>query len=633
MKQSTAAFAAPVSFTGLGEVKVTDGYCARAMEKEVAYLLKLDVRKLLYYFYVNAGLAPDEPSSYQGGWEGALIGGHTLGHYMVALAQAYANANTSEPSRAELKARITYLAAELKRCQDNAVTAGAKAGFLWGAAPAPADRDNKEAQFDFVERGRADIAAEAWVPWYTMHKIVAGLVALAVYAGDGTAKEVAAALGDWVCDRVNGWSEETRRTVLAIEYGGMNDCMYELYLLTGKDRYAVAAHRFDEEDLFTKARNETADYLDGVHANTTIPKILGALNRYIACHGKTVAGETVDARSYLETAEKFWDFVVRRHTYVTGGNSEWEHFGKDSVLDRERTNANCETCNTYNMLKLSRALFGITGERKYLDYYENTFYNAILSSQNPETGMTTYFQPMATGYFKVYSSEENNFWCCTGSGMESFSKLGDSIFYDAGNATYLALYLSARYETDKVALVQEADLERSDTATVTVERGKTTLRFRRPYWSDGFTVRVNGEEAETAGDELFVSVDVEQGDRVVVQLKKRVRAYDLPDGKNTYAFMYGPFLLSADLGAEDMKTTTTGVNVTVPAEAVGDIVYAVPADSVAEYMRGIDGHLKREQGGKFTLKCENGTLTYSLHYRKFAERYGIYMKFKAGKAK
>ena len=194
MKQSTAAFAAPVSFTGLGEVKVTDGYCARAMEKEVAYLLKLDVRKLLYYFYVNAGLAPDAPSSYQGGWEGALIGGHTLGHYMVALAQAYANANTSEPSRAELKARITYLAAELKRCQDNAVTAGAKAGFLWGAAPAPADRDNKEAQFDFVERGRADIAAEAWVPWYTMHKIVAGLVALAVYAGDGTAKEVAAAM-------------------------------------------------------------------------------------------------------------------------------------------------------------------------------------------------------------------------------------------------------------------------------------------------------------------------------------------------------------------------------------------------------------------------------------------------------
>ena len=217
MKQSTAAFAAPVSFTGLGEVKATDGYCARAMEKEVAYLLKLDVRKLLYYFYVNAGLAPDAPSSYQGGWEGALIGGHTLGHYMVALAQAYANANTSEPSRAELKARITYLAAELKRCQDNAVTAGAKAGFLWGAAPAPADRDNKEAQFDFVERGRADIAAEAWVPWYTMHKIIAGLVALAVYAGDGTAKEVAAALGDWVCDRVNGWNEETRRIVLAIE--------------------------------------------------------------------------------------------------------------------------------------------------------------------------------------------------------------------------------------------------------------------------------------------------------------------------------------------------------------------------------------------------------------------------------
>ncbi|MDE5896880.1 MAG: glycoside hydrolase family 127 protein, partial [Clostridia bacterium] len=573
VKQSVVKDSGAVSFTGLSEVEVTDAYCANAMEKEVEYLLKLNEYKLLHYFYINAGLQPAAQESYGGGWEGALIGGHTLGHYLTALSQAYANANTSENARAQLKNRISAIVQELKRCQDNAVNAGAKAGFIWGAAPASADRGNAEAQFDFVEQNRANIATEAWVPWYTMHKIIAGLIDVVNYTGDETAKSVVTALGDWVYERVSGWSASTQNIVLGIEYGGMNDCMYNLYLLTGKEKYAVAAHMFDEEALFNKAQLGSANYLDGLHANTTIPKIIGALNRYVTCHGKTIGGERVDAFAYLDAAERFWDFVIKRHTYVTGGNSEWEHFGRDNVLDRERTNANCETCNTYNMLKLSRMLFTITGEKKYLDYYENTYYNAILSSQNPETGMTTYFQPMATGYFKVYSSEENHFWCCTGSGMESFSKLGDSIYYTAGNATYLSLYVSSRYESDTVTLVQTADLENSDVITVKVESGSTVLRLRRPYWTDTFAVEVNGKEVETAGDEAFVSADVKKNDEVTVRVKKTVRAYNLPDGENTYAFLYGPFVLSAELGDANMSTTTTGVNVTVPARAEGNRTY------------------------------------------------------------
>lgn len=635
-QQSLIGDAKAVSFTGLSEVRIDDPYAVNGMEKEVEYLLKLDADKLLYYFYKNAKLDPFAVSSYKGGWEGALIGGHTLGHYLIALAQSYANANTSAENKTALLAKMSMIVSALQDCQNNAVNAGAKAGFVWGASPAIADRNNPEAQFDFVEKGKSNITTEAWVPWYTMHKIIAGLIDVTVYtegaAGtvSATAKAVVTALGDWVCERVGKWSQATRRTVLGIEYGGMNDCMYALFALTGEDKYAVAAHRFDEDTLFDKVTEAPKNYLNGLHANTTIPKIIGALNRYVACNGKEIAGEVVDASDYLAVAENFWQYVIDHHTYVTGGNSEWEHFGMDDVLDKERTNANCETCNTYNMLKLSRTLFTITKNKKYLDYYENTYYNAIWSSQNPETGMTTYFQPMATGYFKVYSSEENHFWCCTGSGMESFSKLGDSIYYDAGNATYVSLYLSSEYKGEGVTLRQEADLERSDSVRIAVTEGATTLRLRRPDWSELFTVTVNGTSVNVMGGEDFVSVDVKKGDAVNVTLKKTARAYGLPDGTDVYALTYGPFVLSAELGTDGMTTSTTGVNVSVPAQAVGNKTYSVGTQDLDSFMSEIDKHLQLGDNGKFTLECGSETLTYSYHFRQYTQRYGIYMKFAAG---
>ena len=233
-----------------------------------------------------------------------------------------------------------------------------------------------------------------------MHKILSGLLSVYTYTKNETAKKVAENLGKWISRRCLGWSEDVRKQVLAVEYGGMNDCLYELYSITQREEFLKAAHQFDEMPLFQQLY-EGKDILNGLHANTTIPKVLGALKRYC------VLGE--EEKFYLIAAEKFWDMVVSHHSYVTGGNSEWEHFGKPDILDGERTSCNCETCNTYNMLKLSKALFEITLERKYADFYENAYLNAILSSQNPETGMTTYFQPMASGYFKVYSTPYDSF--------------------------------------------------------------------------------------------------------------------------------------------------------------------------------------------------------------------------------
>ncbi len=618
-----------IGFTGLASVTVTDPYIVNGMAKEVEYLLSLDADRLLFCFYKNAGLTPTASASYGGGWEGALIGGHTMGHYLSALAQASVNAGTPEADRAALKTKLDGIVAALKECQDNAEAAGAQKGFLWGAKPVG---DTPEAQFDNVEKGLTNISTQAWVPWYTMHKILAGLLDVYTLTGSATALEVAKGLGDWTYERVSRWDAATQNRVLAIEYGGMNDALYNLYAVTGEDKYAVAAHMFDEQALFDKILSETPNYLNNLHANTTIPKIIGALNRYVVLNGKTVNGETVDAAQMLEVAEKFWTRVTEHHTYITGGNSEWEHFGEDDVLDGERTNANCETCNVYNMLKLSRTLFAVTGDKKYLDYYENAYINAILSSQNPETGMTTYFQPMATGYFKVYSTPEGNFWCCTGSGMESWSKLNDSVYYTDGDAVYVALYLSSTYNGGNVKLTQSADLEHSDEITFTVTEGAATLKLRVPDWTAKFDVTLNGAAVDSQAENGFVSVPVKAGDTLTVAVEKTVTAHALPDNPHAYAFKYGPFVLSAELGDKNMTTGTTGVNVTVPAaKDLGPLAsetIPVSEGTVEDFIARINDFMKPAGDGTFVLEgTKVSPLTYSVHYRQHTQRYGLYFTF------
>lgn len=619
-----------LGYYGLDEVTLNDDYAVNALEKEYEYLMKLDEDKLLYWFQKNANVTTIASAGYGGGWESSLIGGHTMGHYLSALAQASANEGLTQSQRAEILEKTEYIIDALKECQDN--TQG-EDGFLWGAyyKASSAGKKGVEFQFDNVEAGLSNISTEAWVPWYTMHKILQGLIDVYTYTGNETAYKVAVNLGDWVYNRVSKWSEATKNTVLSIEYGGMNDCLYNLYAITGEDKYAVAAHQFDEESLFENILGGSSNYLNNLHANTTIPKIIGALNRYIVCDGKKIDGKTVDAGEMLEVAELFWERVVEHHTYVTGGNSEWEHFGLDDVLDAERTNCNCETCNTYNMLKLSRMLFTITKNVKYLDYYEGTYYNAIWSSQNPETGMTTYFQPMATGYFKVYSTEEKSFWCCTGSGMESMTKLNDSIYYSAEEGVYVSLYLESELKTDSLDLKQTADLENSDEVSFQVVSGSTTLYLRVPEWTDVFNVKIDGKDASVAEENGFAAVSVKKGNTVSVTMEKKVTAYNLPDGENTYAFKYGPFALSAELGTNYIAQTTTGVSVSIPAtKNLGDLeseYIDVTNGTVADFIANINDYMVNNGDGTFTLKGIDQTLTYSYHFRQYTQRYGLYFYF------
>ncbi len=634
----------------LREVKMSDAYMENAFAKEVAYLTAFDTDKLLAGFRETAGVDMRGAVRYAG-WENMLIGGHTLGHYLTACVRSCESVNCEETDRQELLGIVKRLMVGLKECQD-----AGKTGFLFGAVRL--DKNNAEQQFDNVEENKTNIITQAWVPWYTMHKILEGLVSVATMdvedalAGEikETAKEITEKLADWVYNRTSGWSEETHRTVLGIEYGGMNDCLYDVYRITGKKEHLAAAHAFDQTELFERVLQAKAgdNVLNNHHANTTIPKFLGALNRYM------VTGE----ETYLKYTTHFWDLVTEHHTYITGGNSEWEHFGEDRVLEKERTNCNCETCNVYNMQKMTRKLFQITGDVKYADWYENTYFNSVLSSQNPETGMTTYFQPMASGYYKVYGERFTKFWCCTGTGMENFSKLQEGFYFEKDDCLLINQYVASAVTFRGVTITQDADVPRSEKVCFRLDKAlDATLLFRLPYWLAGkATIAVNGtpyeyrtvgnygaenENGMVSGKENRRGYAVVEGPfaantRIELCLPAKVVAYNLPDGKNTYGFKYGPLVLSALLGKKEMTDATTGVDVTIPGNRIIEKKY-VPSGSerivigegtVAAYMDRIGEHLVRQGDElRFLLTGTDATLTFVPHYAQYRERYGIYFCF------
>ncbi|NLL72740.1 MAG: hypothetical protein GX237_04360 [Clostridiales bacterium] len=591
----------PLSDFAMEDVVITDEYYANALALEVEYLKALEADRLVSGFLTTKGL--EKKANPYRGWESMEIRGHTLGHYLTAISQAYVNTKDEE-----LLDRLNYIIDELHRSQlDN--------GYL-SAFP--------EYYYDNVEQNKP-----CWVPWYTMHKIINGLLDTYKLTGNEKALEIVTKLGDWVYSRTSKWTTSIHRRVLAVEYGGMNDCMYELYKITGNENHSKAAHSFDEDPLFTSLK-QGKDVLNGKHANTTIPKFIGALNRYLT-HGE-------GQEFYLEAAVNFWDIVINNHTYVTGGNSEWERFGLPNILDAERTNCNNETCNIYNMLKLSRELFKLTGDVKYADYYENALINSIMSSQNPETGMTMYFQPMATGYFKVYSTMYSHFWCCTGTGMENFTKLNDSIYFHSDKDIYVNQYLSSEvtWREKNLKLIQETDIPNSDISRFTIETldGKTSdvaLRLRVPNWlASDASVTINDMAFDYKIENSYIVIDKTWSNQDVIEIKfpMEVVAYALPDNANTIAFKYGPIVLSAGLGTESMLPSTTGVNVTIP--TLVDVKDTITVDnmSVKEWLDNLGNNMVKVDGElKFSLKnTDSGELVFTPHYLQHKERYGIYWR-------
>ncbi|MFV0342704.1 MAG: beta-L-arabinofuranosidase domain-containing protein [Anaerocolumna sp.] len=599
MSQTSKSTPALMKSFSLSKVKIMDSYSENSFSKELEYLYALKPEKLLAGFSEVAGRTPLD-SKYTG-WESTEIKGHTLGHYMTALSQAYENTKSVESLE-----RIQLILKELKLCQG-------ENGYLFAT---------EEEIFDRVENRKP-----AWVPWYTMHKVLAGLVSIYHATKLELAKEIGSNLGDWVYNRTSKWSEELKYIVLAVEYGGMNDCLYDLYHITKKEEHARAAHAFDEMPLIHYFANDK-DVLDGKHANTTIPKVLGALNRYI-----TIGDDEV----YLKAAINFFDMVVNHHTYVTGGNSEWEHFGTPDILDAERTNCNCETCNSYNMLKLAKGLFLVTGDKKYADFYEQAHINSILSSQNPQTGMTTYFQPMATGYFKVFGTPFDKFWCCTGTGMENFTKLNDGIYFSLEDKLFVNRYISSSvtWEEEGVILEQTSDIPKVDKVLfwlkISEESKHFAINLRIPEWLAGkATIKINGVPFEYPIENGYAVLekDWRNLDQIELILPMEVSYTILPDNHEVIAFCYGPVVLSAALGSEAMGMIETGVAVNIPLKEMQIKDFIIVEDvPVKDWIENLSKYLVRtgeELEFKLVGTDEDTNLLFTPHYKQFTQRYGIY---------
>lgn len=553
----------------LDEVEITDDYYLAAEQSDIDFLKNFDNDRILYHFRDTAGIDTNGAKTYNG-WEDSLIAGHSVGHYLTAVAQAIKATGDSE-----LKEKLDEIIHGLKECQDAVGT-----GYIFGAKVE--DRSNIEKQFDIVE-GKA--SGGTWVPWYTMHKIIAGLVDTYKFTGNKEALEVASNLGTWVYNRVSKWSKQTNKSILYTEYGGMNDCLYELYYYTRNEEHKLAAEKFDDPDLYEVITSGNKNTLAKRHANATIPKFVGAIKRY------EVLSETGEAteedKAYFEYAKKFFELVVADHSYITGGVSDMEHFRDDNAQDSTRTQCNNESCCAYNLLKLARELFKITGERKYADYYDTTLRNAIMGAINTENGATSYFSPMATGYFKTFGNEDpdkNMFWCCTGSGMENFTKLGDSIYFKKGNELFVNQYIASKvtWKEAGMNIEQISNVTTSDEAkfNITLTDGSASkeaaINLRVPDWIAGTpVVKVNNtvvNDAIVSSGYIRVSRAWNSGDVISFTYPMEVKAYGLADNSTVYGFKYGPTVLAAKLGKESMsKTTWAGANLTAPLiKVVGD---------------------------------------------------------------
>jgi DUF1680 family protein len=595
----------------LDQVQITDEYQKALFAKEISYLnATIDADRLLNGFKAMA--AGTNPTNLYGGWENSLIRGHSIGHWLSAMARAYQQTKGSDSAvNAELKTKLDHVISLLKSYQ-------LPNGFLFAT---PVD------QFAAPEGQNVS----SWVPWYTMHKILAGLVDVAKYEDNADALAVASKLGDWIYTRASGWDSATRSRVLGMEYGGMNDALYELYKLTNAPNHLTAAHVFDETNLFTTTAAGT-DTLSGKHANTTIPKFIGALNRYRAL------GAT--EQSYFTAADQFLGIVLKNHTYVTGGNSQDEHFHESGKLDQYRDNVNNETCNSYNMSKLTRDLFMVTGDVKYADYYERVHINEILASINPQTGMTTYFKAMGTGYFKVFSSETQHFWCCTGTGMENFTRLGDSVYFHDAKDVWVTYYVSSKltWKERGLGLTQSTNLPLSNKVSLTVDQAPTDavgIKLRKPYWTStcqlGITVNGEAVAAQESGGFLTLSRVWQPNDKVEITFPLFVQTSRLQDNQNAVAFTYGPLVLSAGLGTASMTTASHGVQVLKATKPSGlqETIAIDSSTTVNAWLANIDKNLTQTPGKlEFNLKNTDSDdkLVFIPHYSRYQDRYGIYWK-------
>lgn len=519
----------------LQEVRVTGGPFKNAQDVDLKYILALNPDKLLAPYLIDAGL-PLKAQRY-GNWESSGLDGHIGGHYLSALAMMYASTGN-----AELKNRLDYMVGQLAQCQaknGNGYVGGIPQGKVF---------------WERIHKGDIDGSSfglnNTWVPLYNIHKLFAGLRDAYEYAGNQQAKQVLVGLGDWFIDLIKPLSDEQIQQVLRTEHGGINETFADLYILTNDKNYLETAQRISHRALLNPLLAKQ-DKLTGLHANTQIPKVIG-FEKIAMLTGKT---------DWSEAAQYFWQNVSQTRSVAFGGNSVREHFNPTTDFDQMlRSNQGPETCNSFNMLRLSKALFLDKNDVRYLDFYERALYNHILSSQHPEKGGFVYFTPIRPNHYRVYSQPETSMWCCVGSGIENHTKYGELIYSHAANDLFVNLFVpsTVNWSAKKLRLTQQTDFPYQNQSDLRVETDKPqalSIHIRYPKWTDNLTVLVNGKAQPVAGKQgSYVAVrrTWKSGDRIAVRFTTSTRLEQLPDGSNWAAFVNGPIVLAAKTSTKDL---------------------------------------------------------------------------------
>lgn len=531
-----------VSYFPLQDVKLLESPFLQAQQTDLHYIMAMEPDRLLAPFLREAGLTPKAPSYTN--WENTGLDGHIGGHYISALSMMYAATGDTAVYN-----RLNYMLAELHRAQQAVGT-----GFI-GGTPGSLQLW-KEIKEGNIRAGGFDLNSK-WVPLYNIHKTYAGLRDAYLYAGSDLAREMLIALTDWMIDITAGLNDQQMQDMLRSEHGGLNETFADVAAITGDKKYLELARRFSHKMILDPLMKDE-DRLTGMHANTQIPKVIGY---------KRIADLAQDDKDWNHASEWdhatrfFWNTVVNHRSVCIGGNSVREHFHPaDNFTSMLNDVQGPETCNTYNMLRLTKMLYQTSPDIRFADYYERALYNHILASQQPEKGGFVYFTPMRPGHYRVYSQPETSMWCCVGSGLENHTKYGEFIYAHAKDTLYVNLFIPSRltWKEKKITLVQETRFPDEEQIRFRVEKSKKkafSLKLRYPSWAKDASVSVNGKVQETnaqPGEYLTIHRKWKAGDEITLNMPLQVALEQIPDRENFYAFMYGPIVLASPTGTENM---------------------------------------------------------------------------------
>lgn len=517
----------------LSEVRLLPSRLRDNLERDSAWMVNISAERLLHSFYNNAGVWAGREGGYMtvkkyGGWESldCELRGHVTGHYLSACGLMYtATGDTVFKQKAD---SIVDGLAKVQQALGN--------GYV---SAFPEELINRNIRTEAV-----------WAPWYTLHKILAGLIDAYLYTNNETALDIAVKMGNWAHNKLQGIDDETRRKMLRNEFGGINEAFYNLYAITADEKYRDLAEFFYHNEVIDPLKNEEPDF-GTKHTNTFIPKVLGEIRKYEL---------GIDGQGRTES-EFFFNEMLHHHTFAPGCLSDKEHFFPVDKFSEHISGYTGETCCTYNMLKLARHLFCAHPQGEIMDYYERALYNHILGQQDTSTGMLCYFLPLASGTHKVYSTPENSFWCCVGSGFESQAKFAESIYFHSGddNAVYVNLFIPSEltWKAKRMKLTQLTDFPSSPVTTLNISvenKVKALIKLRNPGWSDKLTVKVNGKKVNAKAVDGYVGIERvwRDGDRIEVELDMSLAVDKAPGCENTAALIYGPVVLAGKLGTDGM---------------------------------------------------------------------------------